>query len=222
MRRMLREVPNCELTHADRGRDVHSRGWRTYVAEICDYIMVSPRSSRSQRQHGGREISFVSRRAARCCVGRLPHPSFVVLGVVASSRFLPDVVAMRLPFLRSCPSPSPAPVSIPQSVPIPRSETLSDSNRIWAYRLVCRSGILAILAMTRFLSRYSSILDIPSLHTTSNFAYVFVTFCATSTLIYCYFFFKRSYACFLQIYRFFFLLIYNYEQLRYFRFSINE
>jgi len=64
MRRMLREVPNCELTHAEHGCDDHSRGWRTYVAVICDYIMVSPVPSRGQRQHGGREISFVSRRAA--------------------------------------------------------------------------------------------------------------------------------------------------------------
>lgn len=191
MRRMLREVPNCELTHANRGRDVHSRGWRTYVAEICDYIMVSLRSSRSQRQHGGREISFVSRRAARCCVGRLPHSPFVVFGVVASSRFLPT--SSRRDFRsRVRPLPSPASVSIQQSTPIPRSETLSDSNRIWAYRLVCRSGILAILAMTHFLSRYSSIPDIPSSRTTSNFAYVFVTFCATSTFIYYYFFLTKS------------------------------
>lgn len=61
---MLREVPNCESTHAEHGRDVHSRGWRTHVAVICDYIMVSPGPSRGQRQHGGRKISFVSRRAA--------------------------------------------------------------------------------------------------------------------------------------------------------------
>lgn len=105
MRRMLREVRNCELAHADRERDVHSRGWRTYVAKICDYIMVSPRPSRSQRQHGGREISFVSRRAARCCVGRLPHPPFVVSGAVASSRVVSTSSrrdATRLPF--SCSS----------------------------------------------------------------------------------------------------------------------
>lgn len=63
---MLREVPNCESTHAGHGCDDHSRGWRTYVAVICDYIMVSLGSSRGQRQHGGREISFVSRRAAPC------------------------------------------------------------------------------------------------------------------------------------------------------------
>lgn len=96
MRRMLREVPNCELTHADRERDVHFRGWRTYVAEICDYIMVSSRPSRSQRQHGGREISFVSRRAARCCVGRLPRPPFDAARRVRRGRLLaprPDVVA---------------------------------------------------------------------------------------------------------------------------------
>lgn len=96
MRRMLREVRNCELAHADRERDVHSRGWRTYVVEICDYIMVSPRPSRSQRQHGGREISFVSRRAARCCVGRLPHPPFDAVRRVRRGRLLArrlDVVA---------------------------------------------------------------------------------------------------------------------------------
>lgn len=76
MRRMLREVPNCDLTHADRERDDHSRGWRAYVAEICDYIMVSPRPSRSQRQHGGREISFVSCRAAPMLAsGGFPRPS---------------------------------------------------------------------------------------------------------------------------------------------------
>lgn len=73
MRRMLREVPNCESTHAEHGRDDHSRGWRTYVAVICDYIMVSPGPSRGQRQHGGREISFVLRRTAPRRVAR-PSP----------------------------------------------------------------------------------------------------------------------------------------------------
>lgn len=38
---MLREVPNCELIHADHGYNDHSRGWHVYGAEICDYIMVS-------------------------------------------------------------------------------------------------------------------------------------------------------------------------------------
>ena len=89
MRRMLREVPNYELTHAEHGCDDHSRGWRTYVAVICDYIMVSLGPSWGQRQHGGWEISFVSRRAAR-----LPHPSTPsVVGEVVSSHDVPTTPA---------------------------------------------------------------------------------------------------------------------------------
>ncbi|KZC09729.1 hypothetical protein WN55_00864 [Dufourea novaeangliae] len=35
----LREVPNCNLTLVDHGCNNYFRGWLTYVAEFCDYIM---------------------------------------------------------------------------------------------------------------------------------------------------------------------------------------
>lgn len=41
---MLREVPNCELAHADHGCDDYYRGWHVYAVEICDYFVVSPPS----------------------------------------------------------------------------------------------------------------------------------------------------------------------------------
>lgn len=132
MRRMLREVPNCESTHAEHGRDVHSRGWRTHVAVICDYIMVSPGPSRGQRQHGGREISFVSRRAAPRRVAR-PSPP-VGAERRRRGRFLaqrsttsPATLAPTPPRISPRPVASRAPTSVFRHRRSPRYSTIGPS-----------------------------------------------------------------------------------------------
>lgn len=59
----LREVPNCNLTLVDHGCNNYFRGWLAYVAEFCDYIMVSPPSYQTNANMADEKFPLYRREA---------------------------------------------------------------------------------------------------------------------------------------------------------------
>lgn len=59
----LREVPNYNLTLVDHGCNNYFRGWLTYVAEFCDYSMVSPPSYQTNANMADEKFPLYRREA---------------------------------------------------------------------------------------------------------------------------------------------------------------